>query len=59
MKTTAQLRREKSEGAPREPDSLYKDIERAPRQFNPLKVPKALQVRAHAWEERLMGANLC
>ena len=44
MKTVAQLRRERGIGAPRNPDSLYHKIERAPRKFNPLKIPKALQV---------------
>jgi ribosome biogenesis protein BMS1 len=43
MRTVAQLRRELGVGAPRNTDSLYRDIERAPKQFNPLKVPKALQ----------------
>ncbi len=46
MKTVAQLRREAGVGAPRNPDSLYRDIERAPRKFNPLKIPKDLQVSA-------------
>ena len=46
MKTVAQLRREQGIGAPRNADSLYRDIERAPRKFNPLKIPKALQVIA-------------
>ena len=45
MRTVAALRRDLGAGAPRESDSLYRDIERAPRKFNPLKVPKALQVR--------------
>lgn len=43
MKTVAQLRRERGEGAPRNSDSLYRPIERAPRRFAPLKVPTALQ----------------
>ncbi|KAK9865724.1 hypothetical protein WJX84_006856 [Apatococcus fuscideae] len=43
MKTVAQLRRELGVGAPRNPNSLYKPIERVPRQFNPLKIPKGLQ----------------
>ena len=43
MRTVAQIRRELNIGAPREVDSLYGKIERAPRQFNPLRVPKALQ----------------
>jgi len=44
MKTVAQLRRETGVGAPRNADSLYRNIERAPRKFNPLKIPRALQV---------------
>lgn len=44
MKTVAQLRREQGVGAPRNPDSLYRPIERAPRKFNPMKIPKSLQV---------------
>jgi ribosome biogenesis protein BMS1 len=43
MRTVAELRREAGVGAPREADSLYKKIERAPRVFNPLKVPMKLQ----------------
>ncbi|KAF6264611.1 hypothetical protein COO60DRAFT_73335 [Scenedesmus sp. NREL 46B-D3] len=43
MRTVAELRREAGVGAPRQPDSLYKRIERAPRVFNPLKVPAKLQ----------------
>lgn len=45
MRTVAQLRRELGVGAPRDSDSLYKPIERGPRKFNPLKIPKKLQVR--------------
>ena len=44
MRTVAQLRRELGVGAPRDSDSLYKPIERGPRKFNPLKIPKSLQV---------------
>lgn len=44
MKTVAQLRRELGIGAPRNTDSLYHQIERTPRKFNPLKIPKSLQV---------------
>lgn len=44
MRTVAQLRRELGVGAPRNTDSLYRPIERAPRKFNPLKIPKSLQV---------------
>lgn len=43
MRTVAQLRRDQGVGAPVNVDSLYKDIERAPRKFNPLKIPKSLQ----------------
>lgn len=43
MRTVAQLRRELGVGAPRNSDSLYRDIERAPKVFNPLKVPRSLQ----------------
>jgi len=43
MRTVGQLNRLMGRGAPRNSDSLYRAIERAPRQFNPLKVPKALQ----------------
>lgn len=44
MRTVAALRREAGVGPPRERDSLYRPIERPPRRFNPLKVPKSLQV---------------
>ncbi|CAL8465158.1 g4693 [Coccomyxa elongata] len=43
MRTVAALRREQGVGPPRERDSLYRPIERPPRRFNPLKVPKSLQ----------------
>ena len=43
MKTVAQLRREKSLGAPVNRDSLYTPIERVKRVFNPLQVPAKLQ----------------
>ncbi len=46
MRTVAALRREQGVGPPRERDSLYRPIERPPRRFNPLKVPKSLQVRS-------------
>ena len=45
MRTVAQLRREAGQGAPRQPDSLYRPIERRPRRFNPLKIPTSLQAR--------------
>lgn len=43
VKSVADLRREAGVGAPRNSDSLYREIERAPRKFNPLKVPTSLQ----------------
>jgi ribosome biogenesis protein BMS1 len=48
MRTVAELRREAGVGAPRDADSLYRPIERAPRRFNPLKIPKALQARCNS-----------
>ena len=43
MKTVGELRRETNEKFKVNKDSLYKPIERAPRKFNPLKIPKSLQ----------------
>ncbi|KAK8671512.1 hypothetical protein V6N13_038106 [Hibiscus sabdariffa] len=43
MKTVAELRREHNLAVPVNKDSLYKPIERKPRKFNPLVIPKALQ----------------
>eukprot|EP01104_Vermistella_antarctica_P002314 TRINITY_DN1256_c0_g1_i1.p1 TRINITY_DN1256_c0_g1~~TRINITY_DN1256_c0_g1_i1.p1 ORF type:complete len:1183 (-),score=490.11 TRINITY_DN1256_c0_g1_i1:24-3572(-) len=43
MKTVYELRREKEEPVPVNQDSLYTDIERTTRRFNPLKIPKTLQ----------------
>ncbi|KAG4180960.1 hypothetical protein ERO13_A10G197400v2 [Gossypium hirsutum] len=43
MKTVAELRREHNLSIPVNKDSLYKPIERKPRKFNPLVIPKALQ----------------
>ena len=43
MKTVADIRREKGVGAPRNNDSLYREIERKPRVFNPLRIPASLQ----------------
>lgn len=44
MRTVAELRRAAQLPAPRDPDSLYRPIERpATRRFNPLRVPKSLQ----------------
>ena len=45
MRTVAQLRREQGVGTPRDSDSLYKPIEKVPRKFNPLKIPKTLQAQ--------------
>ena len=45
MRTVAQLRRELGVGGPRDTNSLYKQIERAPRKFNPLKIPRTLQAQ--------------
>ncbi|XP_073159506.1 uncharacterized protein [Henckelia pumila] len=44
MKTVAELRREQNLPIPVNKDSLYKPIERKPRKFNPLVIPKSLQV---------------
>ncbi|XP_044466219.1 ribosome biogenesis protein bms1 isoform X2 [Mangifera indica] len=44
MKTVAQLRRENNLSIPVNKDSLYKPIERKQRNFNPLVIPKTLQV---------------
>lgn len=43
MKTVSELRRELSLPVPVNKDSLYKPIERKPRKFNPLVIPKSLQ----------------
>ncbi|XP_052207209.1 uncharacterized protein LOC127811408 [Diospyros lotus] len=43
MKTLAELRREHNLPVPFDKDSLYKPIERKPRKFNPLVIPKSLQ----------------
>ncbi|OVA17009.1 Elongation factor [Macleaya cordata] len=43
MKTVAELRREHNLPVPVNKDSLYKPIERKPRKFNPLVIPKSLQ----------------
>lgn len=43
MKTVAELRRELALPVPVNKDSLYKPIERKPRKFNPLVIPKSLQ----------------
>ena len=38
MRTVAEIRHSQNVGAPQNPDSHYKTIERAPRQFSSLKV---------------------
>ncbi|XP_065847007.1 ribosome biogenesis protein bms1 [Euphorbia lathyris] len=43
MKTVGELRREYNVPVPVNKDSLYKPIERKPRKFNPLVIPKSLQ----------------
>ncbi|KAK7257890.1 hypothetical protein RIF29_32200 [Crotalaria pallida] len=43
MRTVAELRREQNLPIPLNKDSLYKPIERKPRKFNPLVIPKSLQ----------------
>jgi len=43
MKTVYQLRKEKNIPIPTREDSSYKPIERIPRQFNPLQLPKTVE----------------
>lgn len=43
MRTVAQLRREQGLPVPVNTDSIYRPVERQPRVFNPLHVPRALQ----------------
>ena len=43
MRTVAELRAEANLGAPVKPDSLYKPIERQPRRFNALRIPRQIQ----------------
>ncbi|XP_042035719.1 ribosome biogenesis protein bms1-like [Salvia splendens] len=43
MKTVAELRREHNLQVPVNKDSLYRPVERRPRKFNPLVIPKSLQ----------------
>ncbi|KAL0330378.1 UNVERIFIED_CONTAM: Ribosome biogenesis protein BMS1, partial [Sesamum radiatum] len=43
MKTVSELRREQNLPVPVNKDSLYRPIERKPRKFNPLVIPKSLQ----------------
>ena len=43
MKLVGQLRVENQQPIPHKSDSIYKPIERQPRHFNPLKVPRTLQ----------------
>eukprot|EP00960_Hanusia_phi_P051725 760971-Hanusia_phi.AAC.1 len=43
MRTVGEIRRARKEAVPVNKDSLYKPIERQPRVFNPLRIPKSLQ----------------
>jgi len=43
MRLTGQIRRDEGVPAAYNPDSEYRPIERKPRRFNPLQVPKSLQ----------------
>ncbi|PIA42098.1 hypothetical protein AQUCO_02100155v1 [Aquilegia coerulea] len=43
MKTVAELRREHNLPVPVNKDSLYKPIERKPKRFNPIVIPKSIQ----------------
>ncbi|XP_022110222.1 ribosome biogenesis protein BMS1 homolog [Acanthaster planci] len=43
MRTVGQLRKDKNIKAVSNPDSIYKPVERKPRYFNALRVPKSLQ----------------
>ncbi|KAL6556633.1 Glycoside hydrolase 2 (Mannanase, beta-galactosidase) [Orobanche gracilis] len=43
MKTVAELRREQNLPVPVNKDSLYKPVERKPRKFNPVVIPRSLQ----------------
>ncbi|CAI9755672.1 unnamed protein product [Fraxinus pennsylvanica] len=43
MKTVAELRREHNLPVPVNKDSFYRPIERRPKKFNPLVIPKSLQ----------------
>jgi len=43
MRVISELRRQKKIPIPVNPDSAYREIQRAPRTFNPLKVPATLQ----------------
>ncbi|GER32983.1 ribosome biogenesis protein BMS1-like protein [Striga asiatica] len=43
MKTVAELRKEQNLPVPVNKDSLYRPIERKPRKFNPIVIPKSLQ----------------
>ncbi len=58
MRTVADLRRVLGVGAPRERDSLYAPVERAPRKFNPLRVPKKLQARDCAFTAPAAALNV-
>jgi len=43
MKTVFQLRKERKIPVPTKEDSIYQPIERIPRKFNPLKIPRSLE----------------
>lgn len=43
MRLTGQVRREQGLNAPTDVNSIYKPVNRPPRRFNPLRVPKKLQ----------------
>ncbi|KAL6533954.1 Glycoside hydrolase 2 (Mannanase, beta-galactosidase) [Orobanche hederae] len=44
MKTVAELRREQNLPVPVNKDSFYKPVERKPRKFNPVVIPRSIQV---------------
>jgi ribosome biogenesis protein BMS1 len=55
MRLTGQVRRDEGLKTPLNVDSTYKPIERIPRRFNPLKVPKKLQASLpYASKSKLM-----
>ena len=59
MQTVAQLRRSLGLGAPRNADSLYKAVQRGPRKFHPLKIPRTLQVSLPRPEQDHLKSWLC
>lgn len=57
MRTIAQIRHDQHLAVPFKADSLYKPIVRAPKQFNPLRIPKKLQAELpFASKPKLMKA---